>query len=823
MRFYLTAALGVAVSLAPAQCNPTWAQGACVPGVAGEVHAALRWDPDGAGPVPEQLVVAGRFEVAGCVSAANIAIYDAATSAWAPLGSGVGGEVFALAVTPTGDLLVGGAFATAGGVATANIARWSSGAWYSVGGGVNGTVRAIATTPSGGWCVAGSFTVAAGSVFASRIAQWDGSSWSALGSGFDADCMALAVAPSGVLYAGGAFANAGGVAAIRVARWNGSAWQAVGVGMANHPSTIVRSLAVLTNGDVVAGGSLLIADPVFPTMTLSTARWNGVAWAAVSAGPFDVRTVVPLPNGGFVVGANSDFATWTTTGWTIVDTNGYVDACVIMPDGRYVVAGAFSWQMTPITTLAVSGIAFWNGTALASLNPGLMRSVYAIATTAGGTTILGGTFLMGNGNGVVTWNGSQWEPLGGGVSGSISTVFALAVLPDGDVVAGGLFTAAGGVPAQNTARWNGSQWSAMGSGPGGEVNALCSTRHHGLLAAGWLFAGSGYRVAQWNGTAWTTFGVPVANPVRALCELANGDIVVSTSTSTANANGILRWSGTAWVPLGTGVVGTANAMALDANGDLIAGGWIPAAGGVPMNHVARWNGTTWSALGAGVNQQVVTVATLPGDSLLVGGMFTHAGGQPANGLARWNGSSWSDVGAGFTSANITSLHAAATGEVWVGGLFHRAGGVPSANIARLSSSCGAASTLYGSGCSGAAGPVELASEELPWLGTEYRSVATGLPPGGFAVAVFSFNTTSVPLATLHPAGLPGCTLVVDDSILLDFPIVAGSAHSRIAIQPLPSLIGATFYHQMVSIETGPAGLIQAMAVSNGLQLTIGSW
>ena len=43
-----------------------------------------------------------------------------------PLGSGIVGGVYALAVLPGGDLIVGGQFVAAGGVAANSIARYSS-------------------------------------------------------------------------------------------------------------------------------------------------------------------------------------------------------------------------------------------------------------------------------------------------------------------------------------------------------------------------------------------------------------------------------------------------------------------------------------------------------------------------------------------------------------------------------------------------------------------------------------------------------------------------------------------------------------------------
>src|SRR5262245_15334581 len=106
-----------------------------------------------------------------------------------------------------------------------------------------------------------------------------------------------------------------------------------------------------------------------------------------------------------------------------------------------------------------------------------------------------------------------WSALGSGLSYGLSTVLAavnaLAVLPNGDLVAGGLFFIAGGVSASQIARWNGTSWSALAGGVDSDVLAL-TTLPNGDLVAGGVFtiAGSVYanHIARWNGTSWSTMG-----------------------------------------------------------------------------------------------------------------------------------------------------------------------------------------------------------------------------------------------------------------------------------------------------------------------------
>jgi hypothetical protein len=118
------------------------------------------------------------------------------------------GDVRALAADGSGNLYAGGAFNTAGGVATSGIAKWDGTSWSAIGNG-SGTAAALAMDGNGN-LYAGGWIGTADGVVANSIAKWDGSAWSPLGSGTDGWVSALAVDESGNLYAGGWFTTAGG-------------------------------------------------------------------------------------------------------------------------------------------------------------------------------------------------------------------------------------------------------------------------------------------------------------------------------------------------------------------------------------------------------------------------------------------------------------------------------------------------------------------------------------------------------------------------------------------------------------------------------------
>src|SRR5688572_2670320 len=204
----LLAALSVLVT-APltAQCANQWLPGSGPAGTDRAVAVTKLWDPDGAGPATPVYVVGGAFEYAGTVRARGIAIWNPATSTWSDLAGGVSGvginaSVSAIEVLPSGALLVGGNFTSAGAVAAPNLAVWNGTAWTSFFGGTDGLVTALHVRPNGDVIVSGNF-FHAGGVLAPFMASWNGITWSQVGSGLDASANNLASLPNGDLMAAG--------------------------------------------------------------------------------------------------------------------------------------------------------------------------------------------------------------------------------------------------------------------------------------------------------------------------------------------------------------------------------------------------------------------------------------------------------------------------------------------------------------------------------------------------------------------------------------------------------------------------------------------
>ena len=100
--------------------------------------------------------------------------------------------------------------------------------------------------------------------------------------------------------------------------------------------------------------------------------------------------------------------------------------------------------------------------------------------------IVGGFFWAAGGkdaNGMASWDGSDWSPLGSGFPIHALTVY------DGKLITGGSFTEASGLPANNIASWDGSHWSALGSGT--NMDVYCLATYDGKLTAGGAFTIAG--------------------------------------------------------------------------------------------------------------------------------------------------------------------------------------------------------------------------------------------------------------------------------------------------------------------------------------------
>ncbi len=347
------------------------------------------------------------------------------------------------------------------------------------------------------------------------------------------------------------------------------------------------------------------------------------------------------------------------------------------PDGRLVVGGEFSsisgQSRTQIARLledgGVEGLATFNPGAGANLN------VFAVAVQSDRQLALGGYFSTLNGqprNGVGRLNPdgtveglATFNP-GDGASGPpYRTVNALAVQPDGKLIAVGYFTSFNGQPRGRIARLlpDGTLESTETFNPGTGANDIVTSvvvQPDGKI----LLAGS---FTQVNG-----------QPRNRIARLLPDGTLESTATFNP----------------GTGADGPVNVVAVQPDGKILLGGAFNNVSGQPRGCLARLNadGTLESAAtfnpGAGADGDIHSLILQADGKILLGGAFTQVNSQPRNRIARLlpNGAVEStatfNVGGGF-NGTIAGLILQADGKIVAGGYFSEANGQPRALLARL--------------------------------------------------------------------------------------------------------------------------------------------
>ncbi|MCX6833868.1 MAG: T9SS type A sorting domain-containing protein [candidate division Zixibacteria bacterium] len=280
------------------------------------------------------------------------------------------------------------------------------------------------------------------------------------------------------------------------------------------------------------------------------------------------------------------------------------------------------------------------------------NTVFAL-TEYDGKLIAGGLFTTSGGveaSCIACWDGSNWSPLGSGMTGGVYPypyVRALAVY-DGKLIAGGDFVSAGGMAASGIASWDGRSWSPLGSGMGGiSPNVYALTVYDAKLIAGGFFTIAGdveaSRIASWNGSVWSPLRWGTNYEVLALT-MYDGKLIAGGGFSTADSvtvNHIASWDGSSWLPLGSGMNNDVHALTVR-DGKLIAGGGFTTAGGVEASRIDSWDGSSWSPLGSGMNGHVYAITVYDG-KLAAGGSFTIAGNKVSAYLAQWTKGEPSDI------------------------------------------------------------------------------------------------------------------------------------------------------------------------------------
>ncbi|MFZ4573662.1 MAG: hypothetical protein ACOYN0_04650 [Phycisphaerales bacterium] len=613
-----------------------------------------------------RVVVGGDFGIAGGVPAASLAVFDPASGRWSPLGNGAGLGLEAyrplvseVAESPLGEIVVAGAFDSAGGRPAGGVAMFSpaTGEWSDMAGGLSanlldgdGVVSGMAVLPTGEVVVGGAFDFA-GEVNARNIAKFDprDGSWAPLGAGVEfmnSDALpvqAIEVLPGGDLVISGAFWSAGGVPAQNVARYNStdSTWSPVGAGTYGNPDWLAGAVfdsALSADGTLFVAGSFERAGDK-PAENVASCDLGGQVWSGLASG-------FNLP----------------------------VSILRVLPDGDVLAVGAF----TSVDDSLAEGAARLDSATneWSSLGSGLPPETSDVVALPDGDLLAGGweQILSGGRRAILARydaESNEWsrlsDPPGGLYSNSI---YSLGVLPGGDVVVGGSFASVAGIPVRNIARYSPSTggWSAMGSGVGGVVSEVLVLRNGDVVVSGGFEEAGGHpaRAIAKFGVAtqtWSAMGLGLAIPegywrsVACLAEGLDGQVIVGGFFRVAGgqpAEGIARYdfSTGEWDSLSAPPAGSSeavHAIAVLADGDIVLGGYFPAPVAEPRG-LKRFDVASrgWSTIEGGLTDVVETLAISSEGDLLVGGWFLNAGDQVSAYFARFVFRGPDDCRADFT-------------------------------------------------------------------------------------------------------------------------------------------------------------------------------
>ncbi len=305
------------------------------------------------------------------------------------------------------------------------------------------------------------------------------------GTGFNGNVESVAVQTDGKIVVGGSFTAVNGVTSNRIARLNadGSVDTAFSANLGAGPSDDVKSVAVQSDGRIVIGGWFTAVNGT-PSARIARLNDNGSVDTAFSANTgtgfdFDVSSVALQAGNKIVVGGgftavngtlskrlarlNSNgsvdtaFSTNIGTGF-----NDDVESIAVQGDDKIVVGGYFfnvngttSYYLARLNANGSLDAAFSTAMGIGPSGP-----LFAVAVQPDGKVLAGGTLTNISGTvsaGIARLNDNGSvdtafsSNLGTGFDGSPRT---LAVQADGKVLVGGNFTKINGIPSKSIARLN---------------------------------------------------------------------------------------------------------------------------------------------------------------------------------------------------------------------------------------------------------------------------------------------------------------------------------------------------------------------------------
>jgi uncharacterized delta-60 repeat protein len=622
-----------------------------------------------------KILIGGSFTAIGGVTRNYVAQLNADGTLEATFNPDANNQVNALVVQADGKVLAGGQFTTMGGVTRNNIVRLNS--TGSVGDNINYDGETVT------WLRGGTAPEVWRTTFECVTNE---TSWKMLGSGTRIS--------GGWKLAG--VSSTGKVMRARGYTANGIVESLPGGPIFIKEPTNVTCIAGATNTFIAAvsgsapisyrwrkGGTDLVDSGKVSGASTPSLRLSGVL--KIDEGQYDV--VISNPSGCVTSGVAT---------LTVVDP-----AILVQPVSQVRTEGSnVTFSVTAVGTGALNYQWRKNGVSLTNATSSSLTFANALVSDTGNyDVVISGTCgSVTSAVAVLTINLGTVDRLFN--PNANSSVYTLAVQPDGRILIGGSFTTIGGVTRNNIARLNadGTLDTAFNPNAGSYVYALTVQADGKILVGGWFTTMGGVtrnRIARLNadGTLDTAFNPNANHYVYSLVVQADGKILVSGEFTTMggatrfriarlntdgtidNAFAFNQYAGS-----------TAYSLALQTDGRILLGGDFTTMGGVTRNYIARLNadGTLDTAFNPDANNQVNTLVVQADGKILVGGNYTTMGGVTRNRLARLNIDGTIDTSFNpNASSTVYSLGLQADGKILVGGYFTTMGGVTRNYIARL--------------------------------------------------------------------------------------------------------------------------------------------
>jgi uncharacterized delta-60 repeat protein len=539
-----------------------------------------------------------------------------------------------------------------------------------------------------GYYIGGSFT-SYGNTFQPyfRMLDSSGSISSSFnqGTGFNSSVYALATQSDGKIIAGGIFTTYSGSSAVRIARLNtnGTLDTTFKTGTAGA-NAIVYSTSVQSDQKVIIAGTFT-AYSGSTKNNITRINTDGTSDSTFNSGagvtPATIYATAIQSDGkiiavgtftsysgsarNYVVRINTDGTADTGSSWNQGNGASITTNCIaIQSDQKILIGGAFG-SYSGSTATRVTRINT-NGTRDTTYNvgAGYNGTVQSIAIQSDGKVLVGGAFTTYSGstaNYIIRTNisGTIDNTFNIG-TGFDSTVWGIAIQPDGKIITQGSFTSYSGSVVNGVARLNtdGTLDTTFNRGMTislAQLNApVLALSNNSTILGG---AYTGYR----------------NNPINAL----------NSSGNPTPQDSVYRYFN-----------GSVNAIIAQSDSKIIAGGNFTTYSGSTKNYIVRLNtdgtadtGSSWNQ-GNGANSTVLAAVTQSDGKILIGGSFTSYSGSSIARIARLNTNGTRDttltVGGG-ANGNVNAIVVQADGKIVIGGVFSQYSGSTKNFIERINS------------------------------------------------------------------------------------------------------------------------------------------